>query len=81
MEACSTFLSFERFESQILQVCQCFHIALGKETELSAKSKTSYQSFLALIHAVKPCIPSGTENQPPALKGVAIDNSIARFAA
>jgi len=45
MEACSTFLSFERFESQILQARWCFHIALGKETQLSSKSKASCQLF------------------------------------
>lgn len=81
MEAGSMFLSFERYESHILQVCQCFHIALGKETELSAKSKTSCQSFSASIRAAKLRVPPRTENQPPVHKGVTIDNSIARFAA
>lgn len=81
MEAGSMFLSFERYESHILQVCRCFHIPLGKETELSAKSKTSCQSFFASVHAVKLHVPPGTENQPPVLKGVTTGDSIARFAA
>lgn len=46
MEAFSMFLNFERFESQTLQVHQCFHIALGEEMELSAETKTSSESFL-----------------------------------
>lgn len=34
-------VSFERFESEIPQACQCFHIALGKETELLGGKKNN----------------------------------------
>lgn len=80
MAACSMLVSFERSESQIPQACQCFHIALGKETELLQKAKPR-QSFCVPIHAVKPHVSPGTENQPPALKAVTVDNSLAKFAA
>lgn len=45
VEVYSMFPSFGRSESRVLQARQCFHIALGKETELSPKDQNLLSVF------------------------------------